>query len=62
MDFHFWNYKPVTYANVMDTTGYCTMVTIKKYKHLNFYALGIETAILGITALLLRGFLRRHER
>jgi hypothetical protein len=60
-NFHFWTYQPVAMANVMDTTGYCTVVEFNKFKHLNYCALGIETVFLGLLALILSVIIRRHE-
>ena len=60
LNFHFWTYQPYGMANVMSNTG-CTVVYYEQYKSLNYCIFGIEIAILGILALVLRYIIRQCE-
>ncbi len=59
LNFHFWTYQPYGMANVMSHTG-CTVVYYEQYKSLNYCIFGIEIAILGILALVLRYIIRQR--
>lgn len=44
----------------MDTSGYCTEISFREYKHLNYYLLGVEAVCLGVLAQILRHVIHWH--